>query len=71
MIQSILMNLAMFALVHLCVNINAREVIVKMEERVFTGTKIGYRRKFDHLGSQYALQYNILRRSSSRSSVYW
>ena len=37
LIQSILMNMAMFALVHLCVNINAREVIIKMEERVFTG----------------------------------
>lgn len=36
LIQSILMNMAMFALVHLCVNINAREVIIKMEERVFT-----------------------------------
>ena len=40
LIQSILMNLAMFALVHLCVNINAREVIVKMEERVFTGRNL-------------------------------
>ena len=37
LIQSVLMNMAMFALVHLCVNINAREVIIKMEERVFTG----------------------------------
>ena len=37
LIQSVLMNIAMFALVHLCVNINTREVIIKMEERVFTG----------------------------------
>ena len=37
LIQSVLMNIAMFALVHLCVNINARDVIIKMEERVFTG----------------------------------
>jgi hypothetical protein len=38
LIQSILMNLAMFALVHLCVNISSRETIVKAaEEHIFTG----------------------------------
>ena len=36
------MNMAMFALVHLCVNINAREVIIKMEERVFTGMEYSH-----------------------------
>ena len=38
LIQSILMNMAMFALIHLCVQVNAKDRIVgQYKEHVFTG----------------------------------
>ena len=37
LIQSVLMNLAMFALIHLCVDLNNKESLVKGQERIFTG----------------------------------
>ena len=37
LIQSILMNLAMFALIHLCVSLNNKEQLVKSQEHIFTG----------------------------------
>eukprot|EP00095_Tigriopus_kingsejongensis_P003002 maker-scaffold170_size291898-snap-gene-0.13 protein:Tk03002 transcript:maker-scaffold170_size291898-snap-gene-0.13-mRNA-1 annotation:"pq-loop repeat-containing protein 1" len=40
LIQSILMNAAMFALIHLCVNIRRKEQIVKTDEHVFTDFEV-------------------------------
>ena len=38
LIQSILMNVAMFALIHLCVQVNAKDRIVgQYKDHVFTG----------------------------------
>lgn len=36
LIQSILMNIAMFALIHLCVSLNKKEQIIKEQEKIFT-----------------------------------
>lgn len=41
LIQSVLMNMAMFALIHLCVQVNAKDRIAgQYKEHVFTGTPI-------------------------------
>ncbi len=37
LIQSVLMNMAMFALIHQCVRINAKENLVKGQDKMFTG----------------------------------
>ena len=39
LIQSILMNIAMFALLHLCVNLRAKEQILRGEDHIYTGKK--------------------------------
>jgi len=37
LIQSVLMSLAMFALIHICVKINAKDSLARSEDRMFTG----------------------------------
>ncbi len=40
LIQSVLMNMAMFALIHECVRILNKESLVKGQDRMFTGTSV-------------------------------
>lgn len=40
LIQSILMNITMFALIHLCVSIRRNDQILKGEDRIFTGKQM-------------------------------
>ncbi len=41
LIQSILMNIAMFALIHLCVNVNAKDrIAAQSKEHVFSGLNL-------------------------------
>lgn len=37
LIQSIVMNVTMFVMIHLCVNVRKKNQIVRSRERIFTG----------------------------------
>lgn len=40
LVQSVVMNLTMFLMIHLCVNVRRNNAIMRMRERVFSGTDV-------------------------------
>lgn len=42
LIQSIVMNITMFVMIHLCVNVRKKNQIIRARERIFTGWYLMY-----------------------------